>query len=245
MKKSKNVYMQNRELSWLKFDERVMDEAVDPTVPLLERLRFLTIFTTNLDEFFMVRVGSLIDMLPLGADGSDNKTGMTPQEQLDAIYTEARRLYKKRDELFNRLVGELRTQDIYYLKYDELTPSEQEYAENYFSHEIMPLLSPQIIDKLHPFPQLQNKTIAIGVLLKNGTKSRFRPFSLCHPLFRMFSIFRETASASSPPVIFCSNLRTSPSRLTKFWRRQNSALPETRTFTQRMKTWSSPATSAI
>ncbi|MCI1512177.1 MAG: polyphosphate kinase 1, partial [Eubacterium sp.] len=163
-------YMQNRELSWLKFDERVMDEAVDPTVPLLERLRFLTIFTTNLDEFFMVRVGSLIDMLPLGADGSDNKTGMTPQEQLDAIYAETRRLYAKRDELFNRLVGELRTQDIYDLKYDELTPSEQEYAENYFSHEIMPLLSPQIVDKLHPFPQLQNKTIAIGVLLKNGGK---------------------------------------------------------------------------
>lgn len=170
MKKSKNVYMQNRELSWLKFDERVMDEAVDPTVPLLERLRFLTIFTTNLDEFFMVRVGSLIDMLPLGADGSDNKTGMSPQEQLDAIYKETRRLYSKRDKLFDKLVSELKTKEIYYLKYQELTPAEQEFAENYFSHEIMPLLSPQIIDKLHPFPQLQNKTIAIGVLLKNGTK---------------------------------------------------------------------------
>lgn len=169
-RKSKNDYMQNRELSWLKFDERVMDEAVDPTVPLLERLRFLTIFTTNLDEFFMVRVGSLIDMLPLGEDASDNKTGMTPQEQLDAIYTETRRLYEKRDALFSSLVSELKIKDIHYLKYQELTPAEQEFAENYFSHEIMPLLTPQIVDKLHPFPQLQNKSIAIGVLLKGSGK---------------------------------------------------------------------------
>lgn len=169
-RKSKNDYMQNRELSWLKFDERVMDEAVDPTVPLLERLRFLTIFTTNLDEFFMVRVGSLIDMLPLGEDASDNKTGMTPQEQLDAIYTETRRLYEKRDALFSSLVSELKIKDIHYLKYQELTPAEQEFAENYFSHEIMPLLTPQIVDKLHPFPQLQSKSIAIGVLLKGSGK---------------------------------------------------------------------------
>lgn len=163
-------YMQNRELSWLKFDERVMDEAVDPTVPLLERLRFLTIFTTNLDEFFMVRVGSLIDMLPIGADACDNKTGMSPQEQLDAIYKETRRLYSKRNKLFDKLVSELKTKDIYYLKYQELTPAEQEFAENYFSHEIMPLLTPQIVDKLHPFPQLQNKSLAIGVLLKGSGK---------------------------------------------------------------------------
>ena len=169
-KPRKSEYMQNRELSWLKFNERVMDESVDPSVPLLERLRFLTIFTTNLDEFFMVRVGSLIDMLPLGEDARDNKTGYTPREQLNTIYSETRTLYKKRDELFRNLIAELKTRDIHYLEYPELTPAEQEFAENYFSHEIMPLLTPQIVDKLHPFPQLQNKSIAIGVLLKGAGK---------------------------------------------------------------------------
>lgn len=179
-KKHSPEYMQNRELSWLKFNERVMDEAKDPTVPLIERLRFLTIFTTNLDEFFMVRVGSLIDMLPLGAEGSDNKTGMTPQEQLDAIYRETRRLYRKRDDLFYRLVSELQGRDIHFLKYDALTPSEQEFCERYFSHEIMPLLIPQIIDKLHPFPQMQNKAVAIGMLLQ-GTGKKPVPALLSLP----------------------------------------------------------------
>ena len=178
--KDKN-FMQNRELSWLKFNERVMDEALDPTVPLLERLRFLTIFTTNLDEFFMVRVGSLLDMVPLGDEAADNKTGMTAQQQLDAIYEDVRVLYAKRDKFFSDLVQELKLKDIHFLTFAELTADEQETVEHYFSHEIMPLLTPQIVDKLHPFPQMQSKTINIGVWLKQEGSKKLIPAFLPLP----------------------------------------------------------------
>lgn len=162
----KQSFMQNRELSWLHFNERVMDEAKDDAVPLLERLRFLSIFTTNLDEFFRVRVGSLIDMLPLGDTTRDAKSGMTPKDQLNAIYAETRKLYRKRDMLFAELTELLKKHGIQYLDFQELTPEEQTYAEDYFSTDILPVLTPQIIDKLHPFPQLQNKAPAVGAMLE-------------------------------------------------------------------------------
>lgn len=164
---SKEAFLQNRELSWLKFDERCMDEAMDKSVPLLERLRFLSIFTTNLDEFYRVRVGSLIDLLPLGDAARDSKSKMTPAEQLRAIYDTTRQLYQKRDALFAELTAELKEYGVEYLTFRELTPEEQSFAEDYFSGHLMPVLSPQIVDKLHPFPQLQNKDHAVGVMLKS------------------------------------------------------------------------------
>lgn len=161
----KTSYMQNRELSWLKFNQRCMWQAKDPSNPLLERLRFLSIFTSNLDEFFMVRVGSLIDMLPLGTKYRDDKTGQTAQEQLDEIYDIVRALYQERDGIYRDLENELRKNGVFRLQYDELTISEQEYVENYFSNSILPMLSPMLVDAQHPFPHLKNKGIEICVRL--------------------------------------------------------------------------------
>lgn len=161
----KTSYMQNRELSWLKFNQRCMWQAKDPSNPLLERLRFLSIFTSNLDEFFMVRVGSLIDMLPLGTKYRDDKTGQTAQEQLDEIYDIVRALYQERDRIYRDLENELRKNGVFRLQYDELTISEQEYVENYFSNSILPMLSPMLVDAQHPFPHLKNKGIEICVRL--------------------------------------------------------------------------------
>lgn len=134
-------YMRNRELSWLQFNERCMRQAKDSSNPLLERLRFLSIFTSNLDEFFMVRVGSLIDMLPLGKKYTDDKTGETAEEQLTKIYDRVRILYAQRDAIYQELEKEFRIKGVFRLKYEEMTASEQEYVENYFSNSILPMLS--------------------------------------------------------------------------------------------------------
>lgn len=160
-------YKQNRELSWLKFNDRVLSEALDTSVPALERLRFVTIFTTNLDEFFMVRVGSLIDQNHVNKKHKDNKSGMTAAEQLDAIYREVRPLYEKRDSLFFELESILRSYGVCRLSYSEMTADEQEYIEKYFQESVLPALSPQIVDTHHPFPHLQSKVILISVLLRD------------------------------------------------------------------------------
>lgn len=166
-------YMQNRELSWLKFNERVMNEAKDETVPILERLRFLTIFTTNLDEFFRVRVGSLIDLSQAKKDYHDNKSGMTADEQLSAIYSAVRPLYSKRDAIYYELEHLLRSYGIARLSFAELSGEEQEWAEDYFQQNILPALSPEIIDAHHPFPHLQNKVINIAchLISRKGDKT--------------------------------------------------------------------------
>ncbi len=160
-------FTQNRELSWLKFDDRVLEEATDPTVPLLERLKFISIFSSNLDEFFMIRVGSLFDLNTLNAQSIDNKSGMTPIEQLKCIYTAVRPLYQKRDSIYASVESQLRVQGVYELSYSELEDDEKKYIKNYFQHSIQPILSPQIIDSLHPFPHLQNNALYIAALLKN------------------------------------------------------------------------------
>ncbi len=165
-------YMQNRELSWLQFNERCMWQAKDTTNPLIERLRFLSIFTSNLDEFFMVRVGSLVDMLPLGEDYWDDKTCQTAAEQLEAIYDVVRELYNERDQIYAELEEELRASGVYRLSYDELTNAEREYVELYFSTSILPVLSPMVIDAQHPFPHLSNKGIEICVRLHREGKTK-------------------------------------------------------------------------
>lgn len=159
-------YTQNRELSWLKFNERVLEEAQDETVPLYERLKFVSIFTSNLDEFFMVRVGSITDLTLLKKTHIDNKTGMTAEEQLQAIYKNVAPLYKMRDKIYNQIMEQMKQHDIYSLTIKDLEGKEKKFVENYFDSYIMPVLSPQIVDSRHPFPHLVNKTLNICVLFK-------------------------------------------------------------------------------
>ncbi|MBQ5636208.1 MAG: RNA degradosome polyphosphate kinase, partial [Selenomonadales bacterium] len=156
--KNKPCYLQNRELSWLMFDRRVLEEAEDTTVPLLERLRFISIFTSNLDEFFMVRVGSLGDLSLLKKEPIDNKTGMTVEAQLKAICKRTTSLYQAKDRVYGEVEMLLRQHGIVNLSVAELTEGERAYVERYFDKMIRPLLSPQIIDLHHPFPHIANKT---------------------------------------------------------------------------------------
>lgn len=166
-------YTQNRELSWLRFNDRVLEEAMDATVPLLERLKFVAIFTSNLDEFFMIRVGSLFDLSHLNPESIDNKSGMTPQEQLTAIYRAVRPLYAKRERCFFDIENQLRVHGIYCLAFDELEPQEVKFVKQYFKQSIMPILSPQIVDSHHPFPHLQNKALHVVARLKYKGKETF------------------------------------------------------------------------
>lgn len=160
-------YTQNRELSWLRFNERVLDEAMDSNVPLFERMKFIEIFTSNLDEFFMVRVGSLFDLKRIQPDKLENKGGMTPGQQLAAIFAEMPRLYKKRDDIYQKLQKQLETQGIVHLHVDDMGLEERQYFEQYFREQLLPVLSPQVIDLHHPFPHLENKELLVGALLKH------------------------------------------------------------------------------
>ena len=159
--------MQNRELSWLKFNARVLEEATDKSVPLLERLKFIAIFTSNLDEFFMVRVGSLVDLMMVKDKKIiDNKTGWTPKEQLSAIFKTIPGLMEKKDEAYRALSMELREQGIFNLSPDELSESEEEFVERYFECYVNPVLSPQIVDNRHPIPHLENRKLYVAATLK-------------------------------------------------------------------------------
>ena len=166
-------FTQNRELSWLMFNDRVLSEAMDETVPLLERLKFIAIFTSNLDEFFMIRVGSLFDLMNVNENAVDSKSGMTPRQQLDRIYETVAVMYHKREQLFFDIDSRLRAHDICHTTYQGLSADEQKYIRQYFKDSVLPILSPQIIDTHHPFPHLQNKAIHIGAMLKHKEKSLF------------------------------------------------------------------------
>ena len=159
-------YTQNRELSWLRFNDRVLEEAMDATVPLLERLKFVAIFTSNLDEFFMIRVGSLYDLSLLNPQSIVKKSGMTPQEQLHAIYRAVRPLYAKRERCFYDIMSQLQVHGIHFLRFKDLRPDEVKYVKQYFKQSIAPILSPQIVDAHHPFPHLQNKVTHVVARLK-------------------------------------------------------------------------------
>ncbi len=149
----------NRELSWLKFNERVLEEASDKSVPLCERLMFAAIFQSNLDEFFMIRVGSLYDMTLVGSDERDNKTDMTCSEQLDAIFKRTAELVPMRDNAYRGVMAELEKHGVEQVDFSALSDKEESYLKVYFTTEILPLISPQVIDKRHPFPFLKNKEI--------------------------------------------------------------------------------------
>ncbi|MCL2045144.1 MAG: polyphosphate kinase 1 [Oscillospiraceae bacterium] len=167
------ICMQNRELSWLKFNERVLEESTYAPNPLLERLKFVAIFCSNMDEFFMVRVGSLTDYVLYAPDYYDNKTWMTAQEQLDAIYQQTSSLNQIKDKYFTSLVEQLREKGVYHLKMDELDFSELKSLEKYFTRNILPLLSPQIIDNRDPFPHIDNKRLHIAVSIEHKSKPTF------------------------------------------------------------------------
>lgn len=161
-------YTQNRELSWLKFNRRVLEEGMDETVPLLERLKFISIFSSNLDEFFMIRVGSLFDMLECNDIVVDNRSGLTPQQQLALIYAEVATLYKEKEKAYFEVESQLRVHQISNLMFNELTSSEKKYVKKYFEKNILPILSPQIVDSRHPFPHLSNETIHVGAMLEHN-----------------------------------------------------------------------------
>ena len=170
MKKEMQNYTQNRELSWLKFNQRVLEEAKDSSVPLLERMKFVSIFTSNLDEFFMIRVGSLYDMSLTDNSAIDSRSGMNPKEQLDAIFAAVAPLYKERDKTYSEIKKLLNPYGVCGLSIKELEQQEKKYVKKYFKDQILPILSPQIVDANHPFPHLLNKELyVIASLKQNGT----------------------------------------------------------------------------
>lgn len=154
-------YMQNRELSWLRFNERVLQEAVSEEVPIYERLKFISIFVSNLDEFFMVRVGSLFDLSIADKKAIDNKTGMTPREQLSKIYSAVRPLYKKKDEIYDITIRRLKKHNIVHLRPDTLSADELKFVKEYYNNYVEPILSPQLVDEHHPFPFIASKQICV------------------------------------------------------------------------------------
>ena len=166
------IYM-NRELSWLKFNERVLEEAENQEVPLCERLTFASIYQSNLDEFFMVRVGSLYDQTLLDKKICENKTGMTSQEQIDAILKQTKLINKRKEAVYEELMVRVAEQGIRILRFNELDEDGARYLEGYFKSEIAPLISPTVIGRRQPFPFLKNKEIyAVAVLGAKGKKDR-------------------------------------------------------------------------
>ena len=167
-----NVYM-NRELSWLKFNERVLEEAENKEVPLCERMNFVSIYQSNLDEFFMVRVGSLQDEMLLNKKVRDSKTKMTSEEQIKAILKEVKRLNKRKDAAYNSLMEQVEKYGIKLIDFTTAKTEEKKFLEHYFNHEIVPLSSPTIVGKRQPFPFLKNENIyAVVVLETRSGKER-------------------------------------------------------------------------
>lgn len=183
-------YTQNRELSWLEFNARVLAEAEDETVPLLERFKFLAIFTSNLDEFFMIRVGSLTDMAALEPNRRDTKSGLTAEEQLSRIYAAVEPLYARRDAAFRDVDARLAQEDLCRTSMDALDSSERKYIKRYFNTMIAPVLSPQVVDSHHPFPHLEGKVLHIAVLLSHKKNERLGLIPV---------------PASLPPITFLPN----------------------------------------
>ena len=191
---SGNIY-DNRELSWLKFNQRVLQESLDSAVPLLERLTFTSIFQSNLDEFFMVRVGTLFDQLETDPELRENKTNMTSREQLDAIFERVKKIEPQKDKAYRDIMKLLEKHGIKQLSMDKLTEDEETYISNYFRKEILPLLSPLIIDKRHPLPFIKNKEMYITVRLdsKSGIKLGLLPVN---------DTFRRIVQLSKNPFRF-------------------------------------------
>lgn len=170
--REKTPCYENRELSWLKFNERVLDEASDKDVPLCERLSFASIFQSNLDEFFMVRVGSLHDQMLFSETKRESKTNMTAGEQLSHIFKAARDLTRKKDHTYRHLMNELKEYGVELLNFSDIEYDDAVYLENYFKEQIMPILSPQVVGKKQPFPFIKNKEIYAVALLASKSNEK-------------------------------------------------------------------------
>ena len=164
-----NVYM-NRELSWLKFNERVLEEAENPEVPLCERMTFVSIYQSNLDEFFRVRVGSLQDQMLISKEIRENKTKMTSEEQIRAIIKEVKKLNQRKDKAYEKLMKKIEDYGITFINFASAKTEEKKFLEKYFMKEIMPLSSPTIVSKRQPFPFLKNGEIYAVVVLETRNK---------------------------------------------------------------------------
>lgn len=162
-------YTQNRELSWLRFDNRVLDEAFDESVPLFERLKFVSIFESNLDEFLMVRVGGLSDLAELKKQPVDNKSNMTASEQVDAVMAELPGLLTRWESIFKSIEGKLDTLGVHRARIDSLTPEEHTFVTRYFQAYVSPVISPLVIDPRHPFPNLRNGALYLACGLDGVT----------------------------------------------------------------------------
>lgn len=169
LEKNSNPYV-NRELSWLRFNERVLEEAEDSRLPLFERMRFISIFGSNLDEFFMVRVGGLSDAVAITPDSIDKKSQMTAAEQLDMVYGEVRNIMPRVEKCYVNLMRQLRQHGIYQISPANVTEYQERMLERYFSEAVKPYLSPQVIDSHHPFPYLSNKEQYLCLVLEGDEK---------------------------------------------------------------------------
>ncbi|MBR5560086.1 MAG: polyphosphate kinase 1 [Clostridia bacterium] len=168
---TEHIFM-NRELSWLKFNERVLEEAEREQTPLCERLSFASIYQSNLDEFFMVRVGSLVDQAQLSPDIRENKTNMTPDEQIEAVLKVVRQLNDRKDFIYAKLLGRIEAAGVRLVDFRKISRQESEKLERYFDSEIAPLISPIIVGRRQPFPFVRSKDIWAAVVLerKNGKR---------------------------------------------------------------------------
>lgn len=181
----KSPYMMNRELSWLKFNERVLNEAGNPKVPLAERLTFVSIYQSNLDEFYRVRVGTLMDQMDVSEVVRENKTNMTSEEQVKAIIRATRELEEKKTVIYEQLMGELEPKGVRLINFNKLSAEEGKILEEYFDREIAPYLSANIVSKQQPFPFLKNKDIyAVALLESKGGKTRTAIIPCSNNVFR-------------------------------------------------------------
>lgn len=183
---SRSKIFVNRELSWMEFNLRVLSESLNPKIPLMERLKFLSIYFSNLDEFFMVRVGSLHDQSIVEPDKLDDKTGLNAADQIDAILNKANQINPIAQKAWESICLELRNQDIDILDLRHLSKLDEQIVQKYFSEEMRPLLSPQIIDRQHPFPFLKNKESFIVSVLESKDENiclGIVPFSQLPPYF--------------------------------------------------------------
>lgn len=182
---SKPEYFYNRELSWLLFNRRVLEEAKDSSLPLFDRLKFLSITSSNLDEFFMIRVASLKDMVQVKYNKKDI-SGMTPAEQLAAINERTHLFVKDQYDIFNRsLIPALEKEGVHVLShYENLSEKQSKYVDRYFTDEVYPVLTPMAVDSSRPFPLIRNKTLNIGAILRmkkdKAAGGQFRDLYLSH-----------------------------------------------------------------
>ena len=212
-------YTQNRELSWLRFNRRVLEEAADQTVPLLERLKFISIFTSNLDEFFMIRVGSLFDLAAISNNKErDNKSGMSPREQLRCVYETIPPLIDLKNHLYESLCTQLEEEGIVDVSMDQLTEAEQQYVSRYYAANVLPTLSPQIVDSHHPLPPpVTNRRYIYGrkkIDFLWDLSPSLPPcplFSCCPIPMAAISVWNRCSSTGRPPSLSDTRWQTAVS----------------------------------